>query len=131
MNNCSDLSTRTSKDWQKEKLDYLRAFKFSIAFENSRRIGYVTEKLYDAFLADTIPVYWGDPNLEAIVNRDAVVYVDGDWERDVLPWLRSSWWGGLTIIGGTILLAALLSVLTRRRPRQRRSRAGHTSRTLG
>lgn len=43
-------------------------------------------------------------------------------ERDVLPWLRSSWWGGLAIIGGIILLAALLSVLTHRRPRRNRSK---------
>jgi hypothetical protein len=42
-------------------------------------------------------------------------------ERDVLPWLRSSWWGGLAIIGGIILLAALLSVLTHRKPRQKRT----------
>jgi patatin-related protein len=40
--------------------------------------------------------------------------------RDVLPWLRSTWWGGLTIVGGTILLAALLSVFTHRRPRRNR-----------
>lgn len=42
--------------------------------------------------------------------------------RDVLPWLRSTWWGGLAIIGGFILLAALLGVLTRRKPK--RNRAG-------
>lgn len=38
----------------------------------------------------------------------------------VLPWLQSKWWGGLALIGGVILLAALLSVLTRRRPRRNR-----------
>jgi hypothetical protein len=88
MHNCSDLSARTSKDWQEEKLSYLRSFKFTVAFENSRRIGYVTEKLYDAFRADTVPVYWGDPYLDSVVNRDAVVGVDGDWDKEVLPWLR-------------------------------------------
>jgi hypothetical protein len=88
LNNCSDLLERGSKDWQKAKLEYLRSFKFTIAFENSRRIGYTTEKLYDALAADTVPVYWGDPLLETVVNREAVVFVDGDWERDLLPWLR-------------------------------------------
>jgi patatin-related protein len=42
-------------------------------------------------------------------------------QRDVLPWLRSSWWGGLAIIGGIILLAALLGVLTHRKPQRRRT----------
>jgi alpha(1,3/1,4) fucosyltransferase len=88
MNNCSDLGSRSSGTWQQEKLDYLRAFKFTIAFENSRRIGYTTEKLYDALEADTVPIYWGDPRVDAVVNRDALVVVDADWDEDVLPWLR-------------------------------------------
>lgn len=88
MNNCSDLSARSSIDWQQEKIGYLRSFKFTIAFENSRRIGYTTEKLYDAFCADSVPIYWGDLCLDYAVNHDAVVFVDGDWEKDVLPWLR-------------------------------------------
>jgi hypothetical protein len=88
MNNCSDLSARAEKDWQQEKLNYLRSFKFTIAFENSRRLGYLTEKLYDALRADTIPVYWGDPGLDAVINRDAIVVVDGDWEGEILPWLH-------------------------------------------
>jgi len=83
MHNCSDLSARTNKDWREEKLDYLRLFKFTVAFENSRRIGYLTEKLYDALRADTVPIYWGDPCLDTIVNREAVVVVDGDWDKDV------------------------------------------------
>jgi patatin-related protein len=51
--------------------------------------------------------------------------------RDVLPWLRSSWWGGLAIIGGVILLAALLSVLTRRRPRRNRGTQSSITTTAG
>lgn len=88
MNNCQDLASRGSVNWQAEKIDYLAKFKFTIAFENSRRRGYTTEKLYDAFVADTVPIYWGDPELDTIVNKDAVIFVEGDWERDVLPWLR-------------------------------------------
>jgi alpha(1,3/1,4) fucosyltransferase len=87
MNNCSDLSSRASESWQRDKIDYLSKFKFTIAFENSRRTGYATEKLYDALRADTVPVYWGDPYVSKIVNPAALVVVNSDWERDVLPWL--------------------------------------------
>lgn len=90
MNNCSDLGSRSSDAWQTDKIEYLRAFKFTIAFENSRRIGYTSEKLYDALAADTVPVYWGDPRVDAVVNPDALVVVDADWDEDVLPWLRLS-----------------------------------------
>jgi len=38
-----------------------REYRFTIAFENSEHIGYTTEKLVDAWLADTVPIYWGNP----------------------------------------------------------------------
>lgn len=88
MNNCSDLSSRTSEKWDEDKARYLRKFKFTIAFENSRRIGYATEKLYEALRADTVPIYWGDPFVAKIANPAALIIVDSDWQRDVLPWLQ-------------------------------------------
>jgi hypothetical protein len=39
---------------------------FSICVENSSNRGYHTEKIIDAFLSKTIPVYWGCPNLEEL-----------------------------------------------------------------
>ena len=89
MNNCQDLAAdRNAADWQAAKTAYLRRFKFTIAFENSRRPGYVSEKLFDAFAADTVPIYWGDPEIETIVNPTALVQVSGDWEAEVLGWLH-------------------------------------------
>ena len=41
--------------------------------------------------------------------------------RDVLPWLRDSWWAGLAVLGGIILLAVLLSLIPRRRPPRNRA----------
>ena len=45
------------------KLEFELAHKFSIAFENSSRDGYTTEKLPTALLAKTIPIYWGNPRI--------------------------------------------------------------------
>ena len=39
---------------------------FSICIENSTNKGYHTEKVIDAFLSKTIPIYWGCPNLEEL-----------------------------------------------------------------
>ena len=44
--------------------------------------------------------------------------------RDVLPWLRDSWWAGLAVLGGIIVLAVLLSLIPRRRPRRNRAPKG-------
>jgi patatin-related protein len=51
--------------------------------------------------------------------------------KHVLPWLQSTWWGGLALIGGVLLLAALISVLTRRRPRRNRGTEAAPAATAG
>lgn len=45
------------------KLAWQRRYKFSIAFENSIKSGYTTEKLLHALAAHTIPIYRGDPRV--------------------------------------------------------------------
>lgn len=45
------------------KLEFEMKHKFSIAFENSSRSGYTTEKIVSSLVAKTIPLYWGNPNI--------------------------------------------------------------------
>lgn len=56
-----------------DKVEFQRAYKFSIAFENSSMNGYVTEKLIQAFAAATIPIYWGDPSIAKQFNTKAFI----------------------------------------------------------
>ena len=49
-----------------DKQAFLSEYKFTIAYENSSYPGYVTEKITDAFWADSLPIYWGNP----LVDRD-------------------------------------------------------------
>ncbi len=51
-----------------DKLEWQRKYKFSIAFENSLKSGYSTEKIYDALVAHTIPIYWGNPRIAEDFN---------------------------------------------------------------
>lgn len=48
------------------KVDFLKPYKFTIAFENSSYPGYTTEKIFEPMLVNSIPVYWGNP----LVNQD-------------------------------------------------------------
>lgn len=48
-------------------------YKFSIAFENASYKGYTTEKLITSMQADTIPVYWGNPNVGAEFNTKSFI----------------------------------------------------------
>lgn len=48
---------------------------FTIAIENSSNRGYHTEKIIDAFLSKTFPIYWGCPNLEELgYDPDGFIY---------------------------------------------------------
>ena len=38
-----------------------------------------------------------------------------------MPWLSSTWWGGLAILGGVILIGVLLSRIPRARPPRNRA----------
>lgn len=51
--------------------------KFSIAFENSSRPGYTTEKIIEAFAAKTIPIYWGDPEISKYFNERSFINANG------------------------------------------------------
>jgi len=54
---------------------------FSICIENSSNRNYHTEKIIDAFLSKTIPVYWGCPNLEELgYNSNGFIYCNDENE---------------------------------------------------
>ena len=67
-------------DFGNDKEAYLRTFKFNICAENNNTKDYVTEKIFDAFIADCIPLYYGalnDPE-PGLINRDAVIF----WNKE-------------------------------------------------
>ena len=53
---CNNVGGRVA-----DKHAFLSEGKFTIAFEHTRQAGYTTEKLTDALLAHTLPIYWGNP----------------------------------------------------------------------
>lgn len=75
LNNTNELKTL----YNDNKVTYLKQFKFNICSENSRRSGYVTEKLFESIISGCIPVYWGDINPEPdILNPDAILFFEQD-----------------------------------------------------
>ena len=46
------------------KHEFLKDYKFCIAYENASSPGYITEKFLHAKAAGCIPIYWGDPKAE-------------------------------------------------------------------
>lgn len=55
------------------KADGLAPYRFSVVIENVREPNYFSEKLIDAILCDTVPIYWGCPNLDRFMNTRGIV----------------------------------------------------------
>jgi hypothetical protein len=56
-----------------DKIAFQRQYKFTIAFENSMYPGYTTEKIMHALIANTIPIYWGNPLVGKDFNPKAFI----------------------------------------------------------
>lgn len=50
------------------KVEFLRAYKFNIAFENDQLPGYTTEKIVEPMQARCLPLYWGNPGIAQEFN---------------------------------------------------------------
>lgn len=60
------------------KLEGLKDFPFQIVIESCQARGYFTEKLIDCFLTGTVPIYWGDPDIEDVFDLRGMIIWDGD-----------------------------------------------------
>ena len=55
------------------KLDFLAHYKFTIAFENTSVLGYISEKIFHPLRVGSIPIYWGCPEIAQYVNPDCFI----------------------------------------------------------
>lgn len=84
MNNMSSalLGGRYDGDWRKGKIDFIRDYKFTIAFENTSYLGYTTEKMLHPIVARSIPIYWGNKVVGRDFNERAFICCNG-YEDDI------------------------------------------------
>lgn len=78
MNNMTaPIIGRFEGDWRKSKVDFVKNYKFTIAFENTRYRGYTTEKILHSFIGNSLPIYWGNPLVEKDVNSKSFINCNG------------------------------------------------------
>lgn len=68
-----ELPSRWSKNSYQGKVNFIRKYKFTIAFEKCLMDGYTTEKLIQPFMAGSIPIYYGNPLVAEEFNRNAFI----------------------------------------------------------
>ena len=79
------------------KLNALEEYRYHLVFENGVWPHYWTEKLADAFVANCLPFYWGDPLLAKTFNPQSYVPIEIDdvaatiWHLEQA--IAGDWWG--------------------------------------
>lgn len=72
-----------------KKMEFLKHYKFTIAFENESAINYTTEKIMHAFAAGSIPIYWGNPKIaELFDSRCFINCHDFETFDEVIAWVK-------------------------------------------
>jgi alpha(1,3/1,4) fucosyltransferase len=85
MKNMPSIDTdRSGNIWQR-KQNFLSEYKFTIAFENYSYPGYNTEKLLDPMIVNSLPIYFGNPeiylhfNPNSFVNSHDYIKTNNSW----------------------------------------------------
>lgn len=73
MNNMKSIDELFKGNMWERKRQFLSEYKFTISFENYVYPGYQTEKLYDAMLVNSLPIYCGDPYIGDMFNTDSFI----------------------------------------------------------
>ena len=56
-----------------EKTNLIRSYRYCISFENTSYNGYLTEKILDPMLVQTVPIYWGSESIETEFNHKSFI----------------------------------------------------------
>jgi hypothetical protein len=71
-----NLKDKRYKGEIENKFIGLIPYEYSICIENSREKNYVTEKFIDVVLCNTIPLYYGAPNIDDIYDNQGFINID-------------------------------------------------------
>ncbi len=58
-----------------DRFEFIKDYKFTIAFENSSYPGYTTEKIFQPMKVHSIPIYWGNPKVETDFNTKSFINI--------------------------------------------------------
>lgn len=56
-----------------KKLDVIKNAEFSISIENSAEKNYISEKFFDPLMVETVPIYFGCPNITEVYDKNSFI----------------------------------------------------------
>lgn len=88
LHNCDARTSRGDARFAMKSVEMKRPYKFSIASENAAFSGYTSEKLITSFLARSIPIYWGNPDVASEFNPKAFINANRLSTEELLDVIR-------------------------------------------
>lgn len=62
-------------NWIDGKLNFIKDYRFTIAFENEANPDYITEKIFHPLLVGSIPIYWGAQDISNYFSPECFINV--------------------------------------------------------
>ena len=82
------------KPFSHKKGDAIKDYKFCLTIENSHEKYYISEKFYDCILTNTIPIYYGCPNIKDYWTENGYFLLDNvidhQYVVDKLKWIHEN-----------------------------------------
>jgi hypothetical protein len=70
-----------------ELLNVFNKYKFILCIENSYDNGYITEKIFNCFFSNSIPIYKGSPKINNYINEKS--YIDGNNILNYIDYIKN------------------------------------------
>lgn len=78
---CNNIVRKVSGDWKSESiLNFIGKHKFIICFENSL-FNPFTEKIVNAYLSKTIPIYWSAKFMTNVFNPESMIFLEDTTDK--------------------------------------------------
>lgn len=68
----------TNPYWSNEYIEFISQYKFILCFENHKGNTYITEKIANAYLSNSIPIYWGTHHVKNVFNMNSMLFLEDE-----------------------------------------------------
>jgi hypothetical protein len=70
------LQSRNTGSWMQNSKGAFKDYRFGLVMENKKSDGYITEKIVNAYLSGTVPIWYGTSEIFDVINERAFVFYD-------------------------------------------------------
>jgi hypothetical protein len=68
--------SRVRGSWEKNSKGAFKDYRYGLVMENKKSDGYITEKIVNAYLSGTVPIWYGTNEIFDVINERAFIFYD-------------------------------------------------------